>query len=358
MTGKKHHILPRFLQKGFAWKSNEENNKFLAWEYRKNGKINIAKPIDDIGREKYFYGKAGEANADPQITNKERNKFAPLVTELRNNKISEQVEEINDDRIPELIAHFCIRNKHIRDSFRKSSEYIFKELNTYLTKKGKSFELIKSYYNNNENIFKLVNNDDITPEERNINLAIINSVLYDSKKNKQIENIREEFERKIVFSIKQILKQYEENIFTMVKEAHNTNLSKEPVPQVRTEKYRSLRWYIFYSKSPFILGDVICLFELKDNTYNFIDDNKEIKNIFLPISTNKILIGTTKKSKPKINLKKLKQIYVKHCQDYFISEISNKEMDALCPYIGESSDIISKNELDKILEEVITQYIN
>ncbi|MGB8991964.1 MAG: DUF4238 domain-containing protein, partial [Desulfobaccales bacterium] len=127
MAGNRQHILPKFLLKGFP--NRIENGKIFTWVYPRNQKP-IEANIRKVCVEKYFYGKLGESSADDDITKLE-NEYAPLLDELRVRKMD---GEISDQRIPQLITHLVIRTKHIRDSFRESSEYLAGKILAYLSK--------------------------------------------------------------------------------------------------------------------------------------------------------------------------------------------------------------------------------
>jgi hypothetical protein len=85
MAGKRHHIIPRFLMKGFASRVDGEN--IFTWVYRKKSNPFEAN-TKNINIENYFYGKENEnAYADDKITLLEKNKLSPLVNELRDSKV-------------------------------------------------------------------------------------------------------------------------------------------------------------------------------------------------------------------------------------------------------------------------------
>lgn len=64
MAGIRHHILPKFLLKGFA--SKVDGQEVFTWVYRKEGKVFEANTLN-VSVEKHFYGKTGELNVDDEI---------------------------------------------------------------------------------------------------------------------------------------------------------------------------------------------------------------------------------------------------------------------------------------------------
>ncbi len=82
MSGKRHHFIPQFLQRGFA--SQSTNKDTYTWVYRK-GEINSFNAnIKNIGLEGYFYAENKETTLDEIITDAET-EYAIYVNELRNN---------------------------------------------------------------------------------------------------------------------------------------------------------------------------------------------------------------------------------------------------------------------------------
>lgn len=340
MAGIRHHILPRFLLKGFA--SHISGTKVFTWVYRKDIKAFKAS-TKDVCVEKHFYGKEGEANVDPEITELEL-EFAELLTKLR---ASSDKEKITDLRVAGLITHLCIRTKHLRDSLRESTEFLLESLEEYLS----DFKNLKGIilYNPQmllDNFEEKIKNHQIPQPQKDTLMALLPSMastLLDQRKSDF------QFLAKIFFA------QIKETLPAMLKETHIMTLSKDLIPEPRVENYRSLKWFVCYSKIPLILGDVGCLFEVSGNRYKSLDSKDELKNIFLPISSHQMLVGTLSNSAPRINFRSLRKEYVKRSREHFICSKPSKEMDLLASSIGEEAEIISKAELEKIVKEIITK---
>lgn len=338
MAGIRHHILPRFLLKGFASQIN--GKKVSTWVYRKNSKPFEAS-TKDISVEKYFYGKDGGANVDPEITELEI-EFAALLTELRG---CSSKEEVNDPRVAEFITHLCTRTKHLRDSFRESTEFLLESLEEYLSDFGNLKGLILSDPQIMRNAFEAkIKGFQIQQHQKDIIMSLLPSmasILLDQQKS--------EFRS----LIKTALEQTKEALPTMLKEAHITTLSQELIPEPRIGNYRSLKWFVLHSEVPLVLGDVGCLFEVSGNRYKSLDSKDKLENIFLPIASDRILAGTPSKSAPKIDFQSFKEIYVKQSREYFVCSEPSTEMVSLASSIGEASEIISKVELEQIIKKVL-----
>ncbi len=101
MAGKRHHILPQFLLRGFASKtipSSGRSDSVFVWVYRR-GVIPFECATSNAAVESHFYGKEGEANVDDEITALESD-FASSLNTLR---IQVDGHLISDDKVIQFI---------------------------------------------------------------------------------------------------------------------------------------------------------------------------------------------------------------------------------------------------------------
>lgn len=145
-----------------------------------------------------------------------------------------------------------------------------------------------------------------------------------------------------------------------VREGHIRALAAKPVSKQRIERYNLFHWFVCVSKNPLILGDVGCLFETSGiKKFKSIDyKNDGTKNIFLPISTEKMLIGTSLSILPQVDFKAINEAIAKCSREFFICYISSEfspDVAYLHSLIGEEPEIISQEELEQIYRESIEQ---
>lgn len=341
MSGDRHHILPRFLLKGFA--SRSEGGKIYTWVYPRN-QTPVEANIRRVGVEKYFYGKQGELSVDDDLT-KFEGKYAPLLDQLR-----EHIGEIGvpDQNIAKFVTHLAIRTKHLRESMRESSEFMIEKISGYLSHPTnlKAAMLGKL---GREEFKKSLKNSQIPRSLRRKSQKLFHHIVpafVDAKKTEMQIFYKDMYE-----SIKNSLP-------NIVKNCHNEGLSKGLTPDPRVEEYSRLRWFVNDCDGPLILGDVGCLFETKDNKFkslNFKDD--VIKNIFLPISDKRMLIGTSQSQiKSIINFKLINKEIIKNSKDFFICSKCSPDIMSLNHLIGTEAAIISKEELDIIARNVVSEY--
>jgi hypothetical protein len=344
MAGNKQHILPRFLLKGFA--SRVEGEKIFTWLYTRN-RTPIEANIRKVSVEKHFYGRQGELSVDDNITELE-GKYAPLLDELR---VNEGQVEISDPRIPEFITHLVIRTKHIRDSYRKSFEYLSEKIEEYFS----DFDNIKSAILNNpqlmrENIEKGFEDYPNLKPYRTIlePFAPYMALAYLFDHEKELENICRSFFENITQNI----------LPKAMKKGHITALSQGLIPDVRAEMYRQLRWFVFNCNEAVILGDIGCLFEItgekRFNSINF--QNDIILNIFLPISDGKILVGTSFSGIPNVDLNLINLEIAKCSRDFFICSKKSSNIITLLPKLGKDVEIMTRNEIEEAVKELFQEY--
>ena len=336
MAGSRQHILPRFLLKGFA--SRVQDKKVFSWVYRKGFEAFEAS-IRDICVEEDFYGKNDELSVDSEITKLEPD-FALLLDEVRN---TEDRAEVINPKIADFITHLCIRTKHLRDSTRESYEYLVLKLEEYLS----DFNNLKDHVFDSplmidcvlENISKQI---PVSEDQKNQLKQLLPYFISKYFNGKQFE-----IEALTLYFFQQVKTIPRKKI----KESHIKALTKNTIPEPRAEMYRNMHWFVLNTDVPLLLGDVGCVFEVEGkNHYRALTGkNDEIKAIYLPISSKQMLVGTAFLTPPPIDYHIFIEKYVKCCREFFICPKPSPHNYLIAQKIGLDSDLISKEELDRIV---------
>lgn len=343
MAGDRQHILPQLLLKGFA--SRIKGKEIYTYVYRKGEKpfeTNIKNTA--VGRN--FYEIKGGLCVDDDIT-KFEGEYAPLLDDLR--KRPGQIE-IFDPRVANLITHIVTRTKHIRDSFRESSEFLSDKIFEFFS----NFDNFKALILSNPELIgnyveeKLKDSPAPHAEKEMLRqlFPLIMPALLDTQKTEMSKFFRRFMEVVKIVTPKAI------------KEGHIKGLSQTLIPELRVETYRGLRWFLSDSGGPLILGDIGCLFEfMGGKRFRSIDlTDDDIKNIFLPISNGKVLMGTSLAAIPHMDLNVINEEIAKCSREFFISSKRSVDILSLVPFIGNESEIISKEELETIAKENIKNF--
>lgn len=343
MAGDRQHILPRFLLKGFA--SRIEGKEIYTNVYRK-GEKPFETNIINVGVEKWFYRGEEKLTVDEDITDFE-GEHASLLDELREH---EGQVEISDPRIANLITHLVVRTKHIRDSFRESSEFLIEKIFEYLS----DFENLKKVILNNPKII----NKNIEDELKDFPLPSTYKEIFKIKLIDMYPSILDT--QKV--EMQQLCQSYFEMVRRVapkaIREGHIKGLSGSLTPEKRLEDYNRLHYFVCRSDEPIILGDMGCIFDTISKgkrQFKSIDlKDDKIINLFLPISDSHILIGSPHSGMPQINVKILKTKIAECSREFFICSQKSHDIAYLIPLLGSKTGIISKEEVQQIAEEIIS----
>lgn len=342
MAGKRQHILPRFLLKGFVERrQGKEAYTFVYKRDREPYKTNI----NNVSVEGEFYGKTGKGTTDDRITKLEP-QFDEMLKDLRQ---KDDQTEIFDKRIAEFIGHLCIRTKHLRDSFRESTEYILKKLMVHVS--------------DPENVKKIMlNRPELIKQsiEKEFNERKIPSAYHGILRpmiEQMVPNLLESQKSEMASLFRLILNEVIGGLKNAITEGQIKVLRLNPVPEVRIESYRTFRWFVYKSTQPLILGDYGCLFEIQD-TKNFKSitvSDEVIENIFLPIASDRLLVGVSKSPPSAINMDRINQTTAKCCKDFFISPCVSSNLHGFAELIGSESEMIGSGELDRMVGDLIAE---
>jgi len=152
MLGKRQHVIPRFLLKGFQ--SKLEGQKIYCWVFPQDGKpyetniINIA-----VGKE--FYTHKNDVVVDTVITKAELS-CSNLIQELRNIK---STSSIRDNRIPQFLAHLEIRTRHLRNAILKSGDIVIHRFIDFINDKEQIERIIRRFVSDSSFITNIVRKD-------------------------------------------------------------------------------------------------------------------------------------------------------------------------------------------------------
>lgn len=217
MAGKRQHIIPRFLMKGFA--SRFDGDKVFTWVYRK-GVPPFEGNTKNINVERYFYGKEGEElYADGVITNLERDRFSPLVDELRNKEGSVDFLSLE---IADFISNTIVRTKNFRNSFFEMSENISQRLDEYLAASKNLEKIILNQPIFIRNEFEKFWQENIDPLIQE-NLELLKSQGNDATKiSKEKEKLFQRFLKEFPKQIKTDLPEFSEGLSKVFSEIKNT----------------------------------------------------------------------------------------------------------------------------------------
>lgn len=363
MAGKRHHIIPRFLQKGFASRiiKNKKGEIVFTWHYMKNGVL----PDKDFSTKdtivsEHFYGKEGEINADDEMTKLETDKFSPLLDKLRREKCD--FDEFKTE-VAELIAHFSIRTKTIRKGFEQMSEKTLEGFKDILTdnetvsevllnpSEGQVGEIFDDALNNSspemENALEIFQMFGL--EKENVKNLIVDLTL----SNLQDEERKEETQDFVKNLFSNLLNKAVEDLPNSIKKGHNQSLLDNTIPLPRVEKYEQLNWSIYETTSTLILGDVACVFrEIGEKSFKPSCEIDKTGQVYLPVSSNQILVGTIDTEQVETDVKILNEAIASCSYEQFVCSENTQDKANLIKVIGTNAHLASDEEIEIELDEI------
>lgn len=342
MSGKRHHFIPQFLQKGFA--TSEDNHTQNIWIYRKNSPT-FSSNIINSGVEGHFYGIDGDSTLDDEIT-KFEGKYGQIINSARTSHIHTKLDKKS---ISKLIYNFEIRTRNLRESFRESMHLVAQEVLNNLSNPKKYEKLLKQMMNDELN--KLVDNEG---EKQGVPRSMM--PLYRVAFKKESKDKLEMHTSQIHEQLKSTCENFKELITNALagstKSGHIKAMlksSKKIPPKLKW--YEKLEYSIYETGDEEIpLGDSIILFHVKEDREfkNFLDDKKSLIAVILPISPKRIICGSKNKNYVP-DFSALKQAIISCSKEFFLFSRHDDDLDSLKKNISTNSHILSEEEIKNIV---------
>ncbi|MGY2286713.1 DUF4238 domain-containing protein [Pseudomonas gingeri] len=344
MSGKRHHFVPRFLQKSFSHRRS--GNEYYCWVFKKSIPSYEAN-IKNIGLERFFYSIDTETELDDKITKKEELELFPIIDRLR----ADLITESDTPRIAEMLTHFETRAKHFRSNATASFAGILSEFDRVFSNESSLYPFLKEVLSLRSPFFQKALND------AGLNLNLV-SALFESQ-----PELLDRATRDIAKNISgKILKEREstrENLIRSAKSGHLQSLANEISSSARTDRYKELNFSIInHPNESLILGDSILLFEI-DGTRKFtpfLDKKDKLISVILPLSSKKYLAGhygNSFKEPENLNLE------IASCSlDYFISGLNDASTQSLQDEIGKNAHWVTEKQVSEIFHDCMVSAIN
>lgn len=332
----RQHILPRFLLKGFA--SRVSKNEVYTWVYKRGGPC-YESNIINVAVQRNFYGEEGSGTVDEKITEFE-SEVAPLLDGLRTVEASKPIAGAG---LVELVAHMETRTKHLRDSFCQPGQVMAEEFKKNTADIEKIKKVIFSDPTIMENAYENeLNRYNVPPELRGLFKNLMVEMLPLVLKQKESELVN--------FS-KQLFSLVKDKTPDMIKQGHIQALSGGVVPEWKLQQYNKFNWYVCIVEEELILGDFGPCWEVDgDKKYiSFTFKADKIKNVFLPISSHHVVVGSSSSSPPLVNVPTLNAEVAALSRDFFVCSSMSPICEGLVNIIGDKSEMISDEKIKNMV---------
>jgi len=297
-----------------------------------------------IGMEGHFYAVEKEPDLDDKITMAEEKVYAPLIERLRRGELDGQC--IN--AIPELLAHFEIRSRHVRQNMESAGHACISYILKRMADPDTLSQLLRRHLHMKSPAVAQVIREMPNPDEVKQVLAARPDLLAGF------------FEMVIPVAaahIAALLPSIRGQVSHSVKQSHIRVICESVSPEKGTDRFRSLSYSLeTYAPGDLPLGDSIMLFHLKgERAFSpFLDKEDEVIHVVLPLTSGLFLMGTsgTHQGPPTYDMPKE---IARRSMDYFIASEAKPHLADLRCEIGSDAQWVSETDVDCIMEKVIQE---
>ena len=338
MAGLKQHFLPQFLMKGFQSRiSDGDPYTWICW---KDGRIFEAK-AKNIGKEIGFYGFDGPDSLDENISDYEK-EVAPKIDQLRQCNSS---CEIYDPSIADFVAHIAMRTRHLREAMADALE---------------DFSLmLMEYMENPDNlilIFKKGIAEKSNPKvrENELHLALM-GLSEEQQESLLVDYVRNNIEKATPI-LQECRRQLEKQIRPVAFRGQLNALAKDVISTGISVEYRKLHWHLLHTDCQLILGDlgVLNCFQPGAEYRIFPEKGKPLESVFLPISSNHLLIGSNGLDISNIRLAEINAASARNSKEFFIGP-HKYLVERYRSEIGTHNPLITDEELKLLFEKAVQE---
>jgi hypothetical protein len=333
-ASQRQHFLPRLLLKGFAHRKS--GKEYYVYEFRRvqgTHEVNIK----NVAVSGSFYGDSEKIKTEQLLSVKE-NEYAPILENLRKG----QIDPARKLLIDEFVTHLFVRNKYIRDALTQMGQGAFDsiEKNYAQPKIPPGFrKLVRE---------KILASDEFRALPRH-QRRLMGPTLD--------RNIDKFFLTGIPTKAFQFLKG-NIDIQELVKRSQSEVLGKLSDPPQWKEKLEPLAWSVReYSSGTFVLGDLgpIARFMDSDDFQAPIKGGAGLDSIFLPISSQHLLVGQRKGKAEEIDPDVINIASVELSRDFFVSGRNTDRERRYLLNLGKRSSLLDEKEMQRLAQESLME---
>jgi Protein of unknown function (DUF4238) len=341
MAARRQHHVPQILQRGFGTRKGKEAQIYI---YSKN-KPTFLTGTNNYGVEGDFYSIGSDNKTDLIVTEFEaKSQDAILFLQSGGNP-----EIIGKGTLSDIITHLETRTKFLREEFAFTSQKLVDELSKLFSNKIILSQILKSYLSKNPTILREYL-DKISLDKSLQDFLMENSVTLlsdtiDQQAKSMANNAKFQF-----FEISSTL-------IKAIREAHIKSIREIGISEIRSKRYAQLTFRICeISDGELVLGDTMVAFLTKSRLTPFLDKNDKLEAVWLPVTSNRILIG---ESGPRVDRTTVEIVRILASTSYksFIAKSNSEALNSLTPRIGRNAQIISRADTESIKRHMLDSLI-
>lgn len=349
MAGIIQHEIPQLFQRGFLIPDTDGAERVFV--FRRGGK-SYPSHINRSGAERYFYSQpspTGERTLDDEITDYE-SRLATLVSELRSLSGGMNANAMVS---AEVIAHLTTRNAHLRgalvhgfDSLARGAIEVFGNEANWRGLFGIQTPQISDTFRSR--IGEIFSKQPAV-QMSGIPLDLLERFSFAALR----EGLSPFFEQQLPF-LQQAIQTLSVEAPANVRDIHNKVLEGVPAPAARINTLSTLVWRTHETAFNVILPDCVAVSRDWDGQYHplMMAPFDDIQEVYLPLTSRKILVGSHKKDSQDIDLSMINTAAAECSHAYFISGFNRPEIASLSASIG----MRSVRVVDAAISEALSSY--
>lgn len=335
MSGKRQHFIPRFLQQGFA--SDATARRVRTYVYQKD-KLPFESNIINVGVEGHFYTDGEDAQTDDLITDAEAS-FSMLVQMLR----TMPPAPVSDPAIPEFVSHLGARTRHLRQNFLQTGDYLVRRLLDYVADDSFLSNCLER---------QLPSMLAKALDERGLPQTMLKPMI-----NLSVSHIPN-----VVAEIKSFLPMIRDALSKTIREGaksgHIKALKKFITLGTKHGQYAELNYAVVeVADRRLILGDSVLVLHVNSpKRYKTLLEKDDVLHaVYIPLGPNRLLVGSVNDCHTLPD--DLSDAIAGCTLEYFIADEDSDANRQLQGQIGKFAELVTTAELEKIVAEIINEWI-
>lgn len=353
MSGPNQHYIPQSLLRSFGTRAKKGKPTRVA-VYKRDSAFVTA--TTGAAAQRYFFSRKsvdGSPTLDDEITRYE----SRLATILQTIQVATTSSTLEPDEPSELIAHLCVRNAQLRESFARGAGNLFEGIMNLFsdsTYRWKAMGLDKDAPSGPllERINELY--DSMGLAARGLTREFITQLCFDLVKSRyHPDNPTTPPEMEILM---QGLQRARASVPEMVADAHRQSLARNIQASGRTTALRDLTWFVHDVGFDLVLPDAVAIdVGANDDCRPFMyRPNAELSRVLMPVSIRRVLVGVRKEAEVG-DLQDVNCLFARCSWEFFITRERSPAMDALRGEIGtQTRDWMDVESAKAIAEQIIT----
>lgn len=310
------------------------------WIYRKDLSTFPTNPKNH-GAIRDFYADGKVISADDIITDFETS-FAPVIGRLRNGVVL----DADLARVPQLISHFEVRSRFMREHFAAvAGEAIEKLMDTFLDPRSLKRIMINYLKGHPEFLQEKFDEYAIPDEARELIVSFVN-VNFEAELEKMLPQV--------LSPLGAFFNNLRTDLAKSVIEAHNKAISDSGAsPEKRASFYERMTYRLHsFPSGGLILPDTCTLFVTKGGLKPAVSKDDQLEAVVVPISQNFAVIGSRNGSFSRETVV-LNSMLASVSYEAFVGASKDQALESLKRKIGQNARLFSETEIRKTIREIL-----